>query len=195
VDPDTGLSLWRAPIADGRPAAPASVPERDVAYDAPTQTQVQTAKAGGVSWADVARASSTPEVVVRDVTTSHEPVQPRLSLAERKRRAKAARADKTTAPRFAPEGPTRAAPPPEPLPKKHRMTESEFFDAHIPEPGDYVDHEVFGLCLVDGESGTGGLVIRMDNGVRKAIKLDFFEIEPAHAGDRRIFRLRPKRRK
>jgi hypothetical protein len=77
------------------------------------------------------------------------------------------------------------------------MTEAEFFEEPIPEPGDYVQHKVFGLCVVDGESETGGLIIRMENGVRKAIKLQIFEVRPPRedAEGRRVFDLVPKRRK
>jgi predicted DNA-binding protein with PD1-like motif len=188
-DEATGLSLWADPeassdaVAEAPAAAEASVPT----------------SGGGVSWADVAQASTAPELpaapaVVEEAGEVARPPE-RLSLAERRRRAKARQGEKKKQ-----QLDTRNAPParaPEPLPAKRRMTEDEFFEEPIPEPGDYVQHKVFGLCAVDGESETGGLIIRMENGVRKAIKLQIFEVRPPRedAEGRRIFDLVPKRRK
>lgn len=65
----------------------------------------------------------------------------------------------------------------------------------IPERGDYVDHKQFGLCRVDQVSDDGGLLLRLETGRRKLIKLDFLEVlEPRMDDKKRIFPLRPRRK-
>jgi hypothetical protein len=188
-DAATGLSLWEAPEDSDQRAAE---PPQDARAKA-------TESGGGVSWADVAQVSAEPDVpaATEAPATAGAAVPPpeRLSLAERRRRAKARQAEKKKRKLDTSKAPPARAP--EPLPTKRRMTEAEFFEEPIPEPGDYVQHKVFGLCVVDGESETGGLIIRMENGVRKAIKLQIFEVRPPRedAEGRRVFDLVPKRRK
>src|SRR5699024_485179 len=66
---------------------------------------------------------------------------------------------------------------------------------YSPERGDWVDHKRFGLCRVEKASGEGELLIRLETGRRKQIKLDYMDVlEPREDGKRRIFPLRPKRR-
>ncbi len=181
-DEATGLSLWRDAGAGAVAAA---------------EPVASPGAAGAPSWADVAQVSAVAAAPARaaPVVEDDGPPRERLSLAERRRRAKERqKADKTTllSGRNAP--PVRA---PDPLPAKRRMTEDEFFDEPIPERGDYVRHKVFGLCAVEGESETGGLILRMDGGRRKVIKLDVFDVQPAREDEegRRVFVLSPKRRK
>jgi predicted DNA-binding protein with PD1-like motif len=124
--------------------------------------------ARGVSWDDVAKASALPPRVV-----------------ERPRAAPRPNIERAHEPVVAPS----------PLPQKRRTTEAEFFDEPIPVHGDWVQHEVFGLCRVDGEDGDGALLIRLPSGVRKSIKLDVLSVGAAREeGDRRIYPLRPRRR-
>jgi len=192
-DAATGLSLW---AGEGEPAPPSRPSE------VPTSL-VEAPPAGGVSWAQVAEASDKPAMSLAqrlsaETVDAAPAVEPRLSLAERRRRAKARQAEqkKKGLASFGMERTTAPAFEPVPLPTKRRMTEAEFFKDPIPEVGDYVDHRVFGICLVEGESETGALYIRMENGIRKSIKLDIFEVQaPRDTDDRRIFALRPKRRK
>lgn len=78
---------------------------------------------------------------------------------------------------------------------RRRRAEEEFLTAPLPERGDFIDHQQFGVCRVDREDEEGGLVIRLPSGVRKTIKLDFMEVGTArHDGGRRIFPVRPRRR-
>jgi predicted DNA-binding protein with PD1-like motif len=96
--------------------------------------------------------------------------------------------------RFA-EGPTQVAVVPDPLPAKQRTSEDEFFEEPIPAPGDWVDHQVFGLCKVLSENDDGGLVLRLPNGRHKAIRLDVLRVLPARTdGGRRIYPVRPRKR-
>ena len=68
-------------------------------------------------------------------------------------------------------------------------------DANQPERGDWVDHKQFGLCRVENLAEDGGLLIRLETGRRKLIKLDFLDVlEPREDGGRKIYPLRPKRR-
>jgi predicted DNA-binding protein with PD1-like motif len=61
--------------------------------------------------------------------------------------------------------------------------------------GDWVEHRQFGLCRVDGEDAEGALILRLPNGTRKHIKLDFLEVLPPRLdGERRIHPLRPRKR-
>lgn len=83
-------------------------------------------------------------------------------------------------------------------PKKasRRVNTTELFDEPIPEVGDYVDHRQFGLCRVDGESGDDGLIIRQPSGVRKVIRLEVMQVLPPRMeGDKRIYPVRPRKRR
>ena len=145
-------------------------------------------------------ASSKPTISAATALaeTKHPAFAPRLSLSERRRQAKVRQAERKQSRAFiGSNNPTKPARAPEPLPEKRRMTEAEFFEEPIPERGDFVDHQVFGLCRVEGESDTGGLIIRLDTGARKTIKLDYMKVHAARedAEGRKIFTVRPKRRK
>jgi len=85
-----------------------------------------------------------------------------------------------------------SAPSPAPLPPRKRVDRS---DQPILEIGDWVDHKQFGVCRVDGEDGEGATLIRMANGARKAIRLDFMDIlPPRFDGERRTYPLSPRKR-
>lgn len=67
-------------------------------------------------------------------------------------------------------------------------------DDPTPEAGDWVDHRQFGLCRVDRATPDGELLIRLENGRRKEIRLDYLDVLPPRKdGARRIFPLRPKK--
>ena|GEM_PF-467310 len=223
-DPGTGLSLWAgdrmtatmeaspkapaggsvaaphdaAPTAESPPPPmPSAAGEAAAAPDAPD--------AGAVSWAQVADASvDAPKprpvaerpVLAATVPAAEAVATPRLSLAERRRLAKVRQVEDKKQ-RFRSEKTTQGGAPRAPLPSRKRKTEEEFFDELVPEIGDFVDHEVFGLCRVQGETQSGGLIIRLENGGRKAIKLDYLEVSPPRVDDRarKVFRLSPRRRR
>jgi len=223
-DPRTGLSLWagdrmtasveaspRAPaegnLASGHEAAPKAEPPlaRMPAPAGAAAAAKDAPSAGGVSWAQVADASvdapKAPPVAERPIPAETVPAAesvttPRLSLAERRRRAKVRQVEDKKA-GFRAGKTTQAGPPREPLPSRKRKTEEEFFEELVPEIGDFVDHEVFGLCKVEGESQSGGLIIRLEDGSRKAIKLSYLVVSPPRVDDRarKVFRLSPRRRR
>lgn len=125
----------------------------------------------GVSWAMAARASAD-----RD---SAPPVE---------RRGPAAK-----------EGPRRAGASlpfaPEPLPARKRAGADTSSESYSLERGDFVDHKQFGRCRVERLSEDGGLVIRLETGRRKLIKLDVLDVlPPREEGGKRIYPLRPRRR-
>lgn len=222
-DPRTGLSLWagdrmtatmeaspKAPAAGGpaagHEAAPTaeSPPPRMPPPEGEAAAVEDAPRAGGISWAQVADASSDapkpPPVAERPVLAETVPAAeavatPRLSLAERRRLAKVRQLEDKKA-RFRAEKTTQAGPPRAPLPSRKRKTEEEFFEELVPEIGDFVDHKVFGLCRVEGESQSGGLIIRLEDGGRKAIKLSYLVVSPPRVDDRarKVFRLSPRRR-
>jgi len=89
-----------------------------------------------------------------------------------------------------------AAPPvtavEDPIADRGRPEEVEDF---IPEAGDWVDHRQFGLCRVDRSTPDGELLIKLETGRRKEIRLDVLEVLPPRMdGARKIFPLRPRRR-
>lgn len=184
----TGLALWtEEPLAPGRGRGHGRASDRasDRGLDrAPTGaahvTNASSAAgaaaedddddgAPAISWASVAEASAAP------------PPEPRV---ERRR----------AAPRPAPRVPDLSFVA-TPIPEKRRATADDILDEPIPERGDWVDHKVFGLCRVDGEDAEGSLIIRLPNGRRKPIRLDYLEVQPAREdGDRRIYPLVPRKR-
>ncbi len=84
---------------------------------------------------------------------------------------------------------------PDPLPARKRTGDDEPTGAHSPERGDFVDHKQFGLCRVEKVSDDGGLVIRLETGRRKLIKLDVLDVlDPREEGGKRVYPLRPRRR-
>jgi predicted DNA-binding protein with PD1-like motif len=167
LDPVTGVER----LVEVRPPAPAS-PER-----------VDRAP---VSWAAVA-AASTPSAGAPAPAAATR-AQRRSALKSNVSRSRALQSSTVSAsagPAFVPE----------PIPERRRMTEEEFFDEPIPEPGDYVDHQVFGVCRVEGEDKDGGLIIRLKTGVRKAIRLDYLQVlEGRIEDDKIIYPLRSRKR-
>lgn len=70
--------------------------------------------------------------------------------------------------------------------------------AEVPKPvrGDWIEHQKFGLCKIEGLSADSVCIIKLPNGTRKKIKLDAMLVfAPREDADRRIFPLRPKRKK
>lgn len=66
---------------------------------------------------------------------------------------------------------------------------------YMPVAGDWVDHRQFGLCRVDRALPDGELLIKLETGRRKEIRLDFLEVlAPRMDGQRKIFPLRPRKR-
>ncbi|MGB5701283.1 MAG: DUF296 domain-containing protein [Polyangiales bacterium] len=65
----------------------------------------------------------------------------------------------------------------------------------VPKPvrGDWIEHQKFGLCKIEGLSGDGVCIIKLPNGTRKKIKLDaMLVLMPREDGERRIFPVAPK---
>lgn len=199
-DPATGLALFkgqgvRGVFARSGGGAPAAAPPRAAASPAPSaatraddddddprddeeqpssrpSAAAPGAASGGISWAQAAAASKEAE--------------------ERAARAPAPRPRRTGPP----EAPHLPPPIPGlgPIPERERASPS-FLDEPVPQKGDWIDHRQFGLCRIEGEDEEGGLRIRLPSGVRKVIKLDFFEVlPPRHEGERKVFPLRPRRR-
>lgn len=68
-------------------------------------------------------------------------------------------------------------------------------DEPMPVAGDWVDHRQFGLCRVDRALPDGELMIKLETGRRKEIRLDYLEVLPPRMdGARRIYPLRPRKR-
>jgi predicted DNA-binding protein with PD1-like motif len=62
-----------------------------------------------------------------------------------------------------------------------------------PERGDWIEHEKFGLCKIEGLSGDGVCIIKLPGATRKKIKLDaMLVLSPRKDGERKIFPVRPK---
>ena len=65
-----------------------------------------------------------------------------------------------------------------------------------PARGDWIEHQKFGLCKIEGLSADSVCIIKLQNGTRKKIKLDAMSVlPPRDDGDRRIFAVKPKRKK
>ena len=65
----------------------------------------------------------------------------------------------------------------------------------VPKPvrGDWIEHQKFGLCKIEGLSGDGVCIIKLPDGTRKKIKLDaMLVLMPREDGARRIFPVAPK---
>jgi predicted DNA-binding protein with PD1-like motif len=139
-----------------------------------------------VSWAELAHASRAPEPIRRPAprpAPKPAPVAPVVRAAP-------------SPPRAPP--PPRGVPPvvvPSALPERKRTSEDEFFEEPIPEPGEYVEHAVFGLCRVEDEDTGAGLVIALPSGARKALNLNLFRVlEPRIEDDRIIYPVEPRKR-
>ncbi len=111
--------------------------------------------------------------------------------------AAAASAGPPPAARRGPPPPTEPLFVPQPLPAKKRVAEDPALDDEpVPEKGDWIDHQQFGLCEVLGEDADGAMLIRLPSGVHKSIRLDYLRVLPARVGDdpRRIYPIEPRRR-
>jgi predicted DNA-binding protein with PD1-like motif len=65
---------------------------------------------------------------------------------------------------------------------------------YSPAVGEYVDHRQFGLCRVEKVGGDGELLIRLETGRRKEIRIDIFDVSaPKMEGSRKVYALRPRR--
>lgn len=65
----------------------------------------------------------------------------------------------------------------------------------IPKParGDWIEHERFGLCKIEGLTGDGVCIIKLPNATRKKIKLDAMMVSaPREDEGRRVFPVRPR---
>lgn len=63
-----------------------------------------------------------------------------------------------------------------------------------PAVGEYIDHRQFGLCRVDKVGPDGELMIRLETGRRKEIRIDIFEVSPPRMeGSRKVYTLKPRR--
>ena len=86
------------------------------------------------------------------------------------------------------------APPPRPSKGLSKGARSEP-QAVWPSKGDFIQHRQFGLCKVEREDGQGGIVIKLESGIRKTIKLAYLEVgAPRTERGRRVFPIRPRRR-
>lgn len=66
-------------------------------------------------------------------------------------------------------------------------------EEHVPSVGEYVDHRQFGLCRVEKVGADGELLIRLETGRRKEIRIDVFEVMPPKMeGSRKVYALRPR---
>ncbi len=183
-DAQTGLSLFKgssvrgvfARTREGKTSAPVTPPSR-APERVPEEEHVReeasvpaaSMGADGISWAQAARASEEAE---RRITAALPP------------------AHKAPKPKEKPLGHLPFIPD-----SRERTADLSFLDEPVPLKGDYIDHRQFGVCRVDGEDEDGGLKIRLPSGVRKTIKLDFFEVlPPRHEGERKVFSLRPRKR-
>jgi len=69
-------------------------------------------------------------------------------------------------------------------------------EEHKPERGDWIEHAKFGLCKIEGLSGDGVCIIKLPDARRKKIKIDAMQVlAPRVDGERKIFPVRPKRKK
>ncbi|MFK7988662.1 MAG: DUF296 domain-containing protein [Sandaracinaceae bacterium] len=106
----------------------------------------------------------------------------------------AAPEEEAPAPRSAPASrPRRSGRPghkPMPPPSKQAVV-----DELLPQKGDFVSHRQFGTCKVEREDGNGGIVLKLQSGVRKTIKLAYMEVgAPRDEKGRRVFPIRPRKR-
>lgn len=64
-----------------------------------------------------------------------------------------------------------------------------------PARGDWIDHEKFGLCKIEGLPGNGVCIIKLADATRKKIKLDaMLVLSPRQEAERKIFPVRPRRK-
>ena len=69
-------------------------------------------------------------------------------------------------------------------------------EAPKPVRGDWIEHGKFGLCKIEGLSGDGVCIIKLPDATRKKIKIDAMQVmAPREDGGRKIFPVRPKRKR
>jgi predicted DNA-binding protein with PD1-like motif len=69
-------------------------------------------------------------------------------------------------------------------------------EAPKPVRGDWIEHAKFGLCKIEGLSGDGVCIIKLQDATRKKIKLDaMLVLPPRDEGERRVFPVKSKRKK
>lgn len=65
---------------------------------------------------------------------------------------------------------------------------------YVPARGEYIDHKVFGICRVEAVKPDGTMIIKLETGRRKQLKLDALEIlEPKTGGSRVIYPVQMRR--
>jgi predicted DNA-binding protein with PD1-like motif len=164
-DDTTGLSLWMV-----SPAARAP----ELARPPDGHAAIPPAGPAPISWTHVVRASEQADV-------------PRQADVRPARIGREQRPE--------PKTPRVTTFRPSPIPSRQKTSEEEFFGEPIPGKGEFVDHRQFGLCRVDGEDAEGGLVIRLPNGRRKVIRLDYLTVLPPEIrDDKTVYRLEPKKK-
>lgn len=66
-------------------------------------------------------------------------------------------------------------------------------ETHRPERGDWIEHDKFGLCKIEGLSGDGVCIIKLPDARRKKIKLDAMQVlAPRIEGKRKIFAVKSR---
>jgi predicted DNA-binding protein with PD1-like motif len=174
-DDATGLPLWRGRATAAVAASPAQLGWAAAAHEAERLEAERTAAE--------ARAAAEAKAGMSRGGWGGDARDSRGREAQRPRR-----------PQLPPERVVPQAFAAQPIPEKKRAATEEA-EEPVLEPGDWVAHKQFGLCRVEGEDAEGALVIRLPSGVRKAIRLDFLRVLPAHEQDgRRVFPLEPRRR-
>jgi predicted DNA-binding protein with PD1-like motif len=64
----------------------------------------------------------------------------------------------------------------------------------VPARGEFIDHKVFGVCRVEAVKPDGTMIIKLETGRRKQLKLDALEIlEPKTGGSRVIYPVQMRR--
>jgi predicted DNA-binding protein with PD1-like motif len=64
----------------------------------------------------------------------------------------------------------------------------------VPARGEFIDHKVFGICRVEAVKPDGTMIIKLETGRRKQLKLDALEIlEPKTGGSRVIYPVQMRR--
>lgn len=169
-DTATGLSLWRKTLP-GEERAPVAVAPRT-----PWAAQSPVPPTAGAEF-DVEEDPNAPPSWASVAARAKEAERP----ATTKLRAVAPRVEITV---------NKGA-----IPEKRREVDESFLDEPIPQVGDWVDHKQFGLCRVDGEDEGGGLIIRLNSGMRRTIVLDFLRVlSPRLDEGRRVFPLEPRKK-
>lgn len=195
-DEDTGLALWGASSgieidsstvgaehasAVSRRAIKGTPSEALKSRAQPSRQELDASNADSampVGWGAVAAASNALEQASSPAS---------IEIPARRGRKKSLRkqAAEASVPAFVPD-PVSGRPRPKVEPLEDR----------VPERGDWVEHQQFGLCRVDRETEGGSVILRLPSGSRKAIKLDYLEVlNPRFDSGRTIYPLRPKRKR